>query len=296
MPPPRKVAYRPLVPSRVRAEVQRLDAAHEAVGYGPHDHSFYEVVLFDRPGGVHVVAGTASPVVAGQAWLLPPRTVHDLAGLGDAEGWLLIADPEALGVPALPRELPPRPGHVLLAGFRHQDAAGRPVPILLGKAGLRRWTGWLAGVQAEHAAARLGYDHVVRSLLHQLLVDAARRSPTPPPVGSQALVAAAFALVDEGFRSRLSLSDVAAALAVSPGYLTASVRRQTGRPLGEWILQRRLAEARTLLAESDQPVGSVAHAVGFGDVSQFTRQFRRHHGRAPGAWRAAVRSRPATAS
>lgn len=281
--------YRPVVPSLVRAEVQRLDSAHEVLRYGPHAHDFYEVVVFDRGGGVHVVEGQEVPVVAGQAWLLRPQTTHDLVGLGDAEGWLLLAGAEALGVPVIPTTGAPWPDQVLLRGFG-LDPAGLPLPLPLGPSGLRRWTGWLAALQAELAEGALGYQHAVRALLHQLLVDAARRCSTPVMPAAQALVTEALTVVEERFRSRLALSDVARALAVTPGHLTEVVRRQTGRPLGAWILERRLSEARLLLTDSDDPLATIAAGAGFNDLGQFTRAFRRRHGRPPGAWRHAVRT------
>lgn len=286
----RQVSYRPLMPSRVRAEVQRLDSAHEVVGFGPHTHDFFEVAVFDRSGGVHAVAGQPSAAIRGEAWLLGPGMTHDLTQLGDAQGWLLILGAEALNIPVLPPTSAPWPGHVLLTGFGNVDAAGRAVAITLGRAGLQRWTGWMVAIQAELAAAELGHEHVVQALLHQLLVDAARRCPPAIPYRSRALVTQALTVVEEGFRLQLSLADVADALAVSPGHLTAVVRRTTGRPLGEWILERRLSEARQLLTDTDDPLVLISAAVGFADVGQFTRQFRRHHGWPPGAWRRAIRS------
>lgn len=277
------------MPSSVRAEVQRLDSSHEVLQYGPHAHDFFEIVVFDRGGGVHVVEGQAVPVVAGQAWLLRPQTTHDLVGLGDAEGWLLIAGAEALGVPVLPTTGAPWPDQVLLRGFG-LDPDGRPLPLTLEPAALRRWIGWLAAVQAELAEGALGHQHAVQAQLHLLLVDAARRCPTPVMPAAQALVTEALAVVEERFRSRLALSDVARALAVTPGHLTEVVRRQTGRPLGAWILERRLSEARLLLADTGDPLALIAAGAGFNDLGQFTRAFRHRHGLPPGAWRHALRT------
>jgi AraC family transcriptional regulator, transcriptional activator of pobA len=290
----RRVAYQPDLPSPVRAEVQRLDGAHPVLGYGPHVHDFFEVVIFDTPGGVHVVDGEPATVSPGQAWLLPPGVAHDLAGLGGAQGWILIAAAEELGLPGRPASLPPWPSHLLLSAFRHADEGGRLIPLPLDSTDLIRWTGWLTELARERAEAGAGHEHAVRALLCLLLVDAARRTMPPRPATTRTLVDGALAVVEARFRSALSLSAVARELAVTPGHLTELVRRQTGRPLGEWIQQRRLAEARMLLAETDQPVGVIASSVGFADAGTFSRQFRRRHGHGPSAWRAAVRQ-PASA-
>src|SRR5712691_2769436 len=115
-----------------------------------------------------------------------------------------------------------------------------------------------------------------------------RRTP-PPALVSAGLAGKALSIVEARFHSQLSLSNVARELAVTPGHLTELVRRRTGYPLGEWIQQRRLAYARTLLAETDQPIGMIAAGVGFADAGTFSRQFRRRHGIGPSAWRAALR-------
>lgn len=87
---------------------------------------------------------------------------------------------------------------------------------------------------------------------------------------------------------------VARALGYSPAHLTTRVRRATGLPLGAWIAERRMAEARRLLAATATPLGEVAAAVGYADPESLARRFRRAHGGlTPGAWRRAHRGDPA---
>ena len=137
---------------------------------------------------------------------------------------------------------------------------------------------------------RVGYQDVVEALPADPSGRRRRLAPSEAAAAAttDALVQQALELVDAPIQQRLSLADVARELAVTPGHLTEAVRQQTGRPLGEWILQRRLARARLLLAETTEPVGAVSAACGFGDVGHFPRQFRRHHAMSPSAWRAAV--------
>lgn len=70
---------------------------------------------------------------------------------------------------------------------------------------------------------------------------------------------------------------------------TPLVRRLTGRTVVDWIVERRLAEARRLLLETDDDVAGITERVGYGDVTHFIRQFRRAHGITPQAWRRAQR-------
>ena len=73
------------------------------------------------------------------------------------------------------------------------------------------------------------------------------------------------------------------------GHLTTVVRRKTGRTVLEWIGERRMAEARKLLVETDLPVEEVGRRVGYADAHYFVRVFRRGHGATPLGWRRAGR-------
>lgn len=49
-----------------------------------------------------------------------------------------------------------------------------------------------------------------------------------------------LSLVEDQYRERVSLKDVARAVSLSPGHLTTVVRRETGRTVVEWISDRPL--------------------------------------------------------
>ena len=53
----------------------------------------------------------------------------------------------------------------------------------------------------------------------------------------------------------------------------------------EWIIERRMAQSRRLLADTDLPIQEVARRVGIGDPGYLSRLFRRTHGTSPRAWR-----------
>ena len=88
------------------------------------------------------------------------------------------------------------------------------------------------------------------------IVDDLRRSGEP-------MLADVFAVIDRRLGERLSLRDVAHEVGMTPGHLTTVVRRRTGRTVQEWIIERRMAEARILLEETDLPVAEIARRVGF---------------------------------
>ena len=106
-----------------------------------------------------------------------------------------------------------------------------------------------------------------------------------PPVQRVAL------LVDAELSSELSLSGLAVAVGVSPGYLSSLFKREMGKTLSAYIRERRIAHAKHLLAKTQLQVQTVAQECGMMDVQYFSRVFRREEGRTPLEYRAASRAK-----
>jgi len=139
---------------------------------------------------------------------------------------------------------------------------------------------------------RDGYREALLAHLTLLLVELSRLATDV--VGDlrlkdEPLLAEVFSFIEERYREPISLKDVARAVGLSPGHLTTVVGRKTGRTVLEWIAERRMAEARRLLVETDLPVEEVGGRVGYADSHYFVRVFRRGHGATPLGWRRAGR-------
>jgi AraC-like DNA-binding protein len=112
-----------------------------------------------------------------------------------------------------------------------------------------------------------------------------------PPAGrpqDPAVLAQAAAKI--GIEILGSLRHIADAVSLSPGHLTTVVRRKTGWTVQEWIAERRMAQARRLLVETDLTVAEVGRRVGYADPVYFARYFRRAHASTPLRWRRAGRA------
>ncbi|MEH1942410.1 MAG: AraC family transcriptional regulator [Nostoc sp.] len=94
-----------------------------------------------------------------------------------------------------------------------------------------------------------------------------------------------FEYIEANYHQSIGLSDVAVAVGYSAAYLTNLVRRKTGKTVNDWIFERRMLAARTLLLETNQPVNQIACAIGYQYEGYFFRQFRQFYGTTPQAWR-----------
>jgi PAS domain S-box-containing protein len=94
-----------------------------------------------------------------------------------------------------------------------------------------------------------------------------------------------FQFIEANYHQAITLCDVAQAVDYSPAYLTDLVRRQTGKTVNQWIVERRMAEVCRLLLDTNQTANEIAWSVGYQNEAHFFRQFRQYHGTTPQVWR-----------
>jgi AraC-like DNA-binding protein len=98
-----------------------------------------------------------------------------------------------------------------------------------------------------------------------------------------------FEFIELNYHQNIRLKEVAQAVGYSSAYLTDLVRRLTGKTVNNWIIERRIAEASTLLLETNYSVEQIALDVGYQNINHFYCQFRNYYQNTPGAWREAQR-------
>lgn len=84
--------------------------------------------------------------------------------------------------------------------------------------------------------------------------------------------------------SDFCLDDVAAKLFLSPNYLRALWKRETGMTFTEYITELRMERARILLKRKDRRIGEVAEQVGYRDSRYFSSSFKKLYHISPGEY------------
>ncbi|MCG7626850.1 AraC family transcriptional regulator [Epibacterium sp. MM17-32] len=88
-------------------------------------------------------------------------------------------------------------------------------------------------------------------------------------------------LIEDRIGSGLTVSELADAIGLSPGYFTRSFTAAVGRSPQQYIIDRRLARARALLADSTEPLTAIAIKCGFASHAHMTAQFQKRLGLPP---------------
>jgi AraC-like DNA-binding protein len=255
---------------------------HPRARPGTFVHSHAVIVVVTRGQG-RVRHGGELMLRAGDVHIIPPGDAHGSAQLEGLEGWLLAFHPEAFphddrswGSSVLP----------LLAPMLRVRSGCHPVlrPSGAQRQRLERWMRLLEYELKQDARSR---EEAVGALLRLVLIELERVSgpAATPGAGGQGLARQVLTYIEANAVGTLSLAGVARAVRRSPTHVASVARKETGRTVGQWIVEYRMAEARRRLRGTDEQVSIIAERVGYADATHFIRIFRRAHGLTPAAWR-----------
>ena len=278
----------PGIPPIGVARIEPGHLAHEEPPRAPHAHDFLVLAYFEQGGGRLTVDGRSWSPQTGDLYVIAPREVVAPGWSGD------IADVAAWTAFFPVDVVDSRAGdgmswraHPLLFPFVGSRLGGvQRLQVPEGQRG--QWSHRFDALARELADRRDGFAEAAQALLTLLLVDLSRLAADV--VGHLAgqdepLLAAVFDVIERRYAEPISLRDVAHEVGLTPGHLTTVVGRRTGRTVQQWLTERRMSEARHLLAATALPVEAIARRTGYADSGYFVRRFRAAHGMPPGRWR-----------
>ncbi|HJS35728.1 MAG TPA: AraC family transcriptional regulator [Pseudoxanthomonas sp.] len=146
--------------------------------------------------------------------------------------------------------------------------------------------GWMMQAEEHDAypSGRLFTDSLATALAMRLLSLQSRRPPRDDTRG-RALPAWRLRRVQEYVEAHLdeplSLLELAAVAGYSGSHFKALFKQATGVAVHQYVLQRRVERARTLLLQGEQRIGDIALAAGFSHASHMARCLRRMLGIGP---------------
>ncbi|WP_199848221.1 AraC family transcriptional regulator [Streptomyces dysideae] len=279
-------------PGELPVATWRLEHGWESTGtFEEHAHDFPGLAYFETTGGLLRTGRRAWPIEAGDLFVIAPGDVMGhihATDLAHARGWGVFFTADVLG-PDVPGAHLAWRTHPLLFPFVRGGAIGA-LRLRVPEPDRPEWAARIQALHDELAQRRDGCREAVLAHLTLLLVGVSRLAADV--VGDlrenrEPLLAEVFEVIEQRYPQPLSLRDVAAAVSISPGHLTSTVRRRTGRTVQEWITERRMVQARRLLAATELPISEIGRQVGFPDAGYFARTFGKAHGMSPAQWRRA---------
>ena len=243
-----------------------------------HHHDFYEIYLLLRGRVEYIVENRIFHMRPGDWMLVSPLELHQ-ARIGADDAYERIV----LWVARPYLERLSTPNTSLTRCF---DTTVATHTNLLRPDGA-------TGAQLRAAAERLykqkesrayGSDLLAQGALVELVIGlnraAEERSDSRPAGASDEVVDAVLHYINEHFNEPLTLDDLAARFFISKYHLLRKFDAQVGTTVHRYILQKRLINAKQLLAGGVLP-NEVCQYCGFGDYANFYRAFKAEYSQTP---------------
>ncbi len=112
-----------------------------------------------------------------------------------------------------------------------------------------------------------------------LLEDISSESATNP------LIRKIIEYIHSDISRKITLQDIGNLTFFSPIYCDAVFKKETGKSIIDYVIDRRIDEAKKLLLEGGLSLSQVSEEVGFADYNYFSRVFKKRSGYTPTAYR-----------
>lgn len=92
--------------------------------------------------------------------------------------------------------------------------------------------------------------------------------------------------IDKHYMEEIHLGDLALVAHLSPSYLSAKFKKETGTSFTQYLVRYRMNKAKDLLQSGDLLCREAAQSVGYTDYTQFSKMFKKYIGTSPAAFQA----------
>lgn len=246
----------------------------------PHRHDdFYEILFLTQGEGIHTIDFQHYAIHPNSIFFLSPGQIHELALSEDVQGYIILftssfyhfnkTDPHKLF------ELP----------FFYNLSQETP-PIYLDNAEcIQTLTNLFREAISENKQYLSDKDEAIRALLDLILIQCKRIYPLSQQdekTNKGKIIVKRFKqLIEEKCKENLSVKDYANLLAISPNYLSETVKSVTGRTSTDLINDRMILEIKRLLKHTDMGISEIAYSLNFADQSYFSKYFKKLTGLSP---------------
>ncbi|AYG66791.1 MULTISPECIES: AraC family transcriptional regulator [unclassified Rhizobium] len=258
-----------------RSHVAGIEAVSAETGHSfpKHTHDQFGIGIIEAGAQASLSGRGMVQAEAGDVISVNPNEVHDGMPVGESRAWsMLYFDPRLIG--DLLRDL----------GEGRFGAAEFPSPVVRDDEMAVCFKTLFPLVISSASQDALLRDGLLLSLVAALMREGAG---SLRDIAVPAAISRARDLIDDDPAAPLTLAELADLCGLSHFQFLRAFTKATGLTPHAYLLQRRIQEARRLIATGTS-LAEAAFASGFADQSHMTRLFVRNFGLSPGAYAAAI--------
>ncbi|MET7464717.1 AraC family transcriptional regulator [Nonomuraea sp. NPDC005501] len=260
-----------------------------------HTHSFVEIAVVVAGTAVHHSLSGRQELRAGDVVLLRPGVWHGYERCAGLDLYNCCVGTDLLrGELAWTRE-DARLGYLLWTGPHSLQRRGLLTahlhdPELIAGVGYLEQLDRLRERRIQdHRADVIGWLSLFLGLLSRT-VSAGQDEVAPGTALTHPTVMRVVRMVEAELAREWTLGELAGSVGLSPAYLVRLFRTATGLPPMAYLGRLRVETAADLLLRTDEPVTSIAQAVGWPDQSYFARRFKGYYGLSATTYRTRFRT------
>ncbi len=243
--------------------------------YGPPQiHDFCEIIYVVEGRGEFTIAGKVYELNKGDVAIYNPGIPHEAKSITDGPFKVIYCGVDSLHIEGVPQGM-------LLPAYVE--------PVISCEKYAYKVESYLSEILRECDSQVLGYETLSTNLLMSLItviyriVDVKHQFQSLKGKNEIALRTKHF--IDANYTQSISLKDIADTMYVSQHYLSHLFKKEVGDSPFNYLISRRIEEAKRLLADSEMPVHEVASQVGYGNDKYFSMLFKKITGQTPSSFR-----------
>lgn len=153
-------------------------------------------------------------------------------------------------------------------------------------------TGTFKGIKEEMDTRSTGCKTMVKLIITQLLLRIYRKMTSVQSVDQilissqkQSSVSRVLHYLNQNYAENISLDELSQTLHLNKYYICHSFKETTGYTISNYVIRKRVAEAKKLLLSTDAPILSISETLGFNTPVYFSRAFKQYVGVSPQLFR-----------
>ena len=241
-----------------------------------HSHPFVEVAIVLKGTGTYTINAEEYPIAPGDLFFFGNNTIHYITNATSSLELLTLQFSTSFLVDITPMQSI-SPNWRLFAS---------PISMYISNGDAAPFHHIMQEIQANLENKPLNHIAYINSLVVIMAISLLRFASTNNinlvPAKCNTSMLAALTYIDNNISQHVTLQDVAAAAMLSPSYFSSSFKRYTGYSLIDYTNARRIRLAsKLLLNDQNASISEIAMRVGFNNMSNFNRTFRKYIGCTP---------------